>query len=131
MVYLPIISYTIDPILSDHEQCHIIKSVQQAASGTIARPQPLLCEQKKFGMKQDGGGGVVEKEMQVGIYKGTRIWKLFLHNKAWGRDLRQVARLVKVVQWDVAVSITFCNAVFLTDYSQFLLEPSLLKKSSK
>nr|CAD7448500.1 unnamed protein product [Timema bartmani] len=27
------------------------------------------------------------------IWKGTRIWKLFPHNKAWGRDLRQVAGL--------------------------------------
>nr|CAD7266252.1 unnamed protein product [Timema shepardi] len=36
------------------------------------------------------------------VLKGTRIWKLFPHNKAWGRDLRQVAGLVKVVQWGVA-----------------------------
>ncbi|CAG2053584.1 unnamed protein product [Timema podura] len=62
------------------------------------------------------------------------IWKLFPHNKAWGMDLRQVAGLaglMKVVQWDVAVPITFGNAVFSTDYSQFCLEPSLLKKSGK
>nr|CAD7196553.1 unnamed protein product [Timema douglasi] len=42
MVYLPIISYTTDLILSKHEQCLIIKSVRQAASGAIVRPQPLL-----------------------------------------------------------------------------------------
>nr|CAD7400820.1 unnamed protein product [Timema poppensis] len=44
------------------------------------------------------------------------------HNKAWGRDLIQEAGLVKVVQWDVAVSITFRNAVITMEEKASLKE---------
>nr|CAD7404222.1 unnamed protein product [Timema cristinae] len=57
------------------------------------------------------------------IWKWTPIRKRFPCDKAWGRYLRQGAGLVKVDQWHVSVPITFRNAVYSTDYSQFRLSP--------
>nr|CAD7404927.1 unnamed protein product [Timema poppensis] len=63
-----------------------------------------------------GVGGLILRGVGVRMFLGTWIGKLFPHNKAWGRNLRQVAGLVKVVQWDIVVPITFLNAVLSTDY---------------